>query len=365
MNSPLRDFYEKLIYYPIIIKTPFGDFDKPLIFWINDGLICFFFFLLGLEIKREIIAGELSDKAKLALPLSAAIGGAIVPAIIYGLFNYDNPVNMRGWAIPMATDSALSLGILALVIGGIPRSLKVFLVSLAIIDDILAVTTIAIFYAKELSPISILIAVVLMGLLVILNQARISKKSPYLILGFLLWLSVLSSGVHTSVVGVLLAIAIPYNKSSHKHSMLEQIEKFLHPWVSLAIIPIFAFINAGVPLEEFTVEKFVNPLALGIILGLFIGKQIGIFGIAVILIKFSKTELPTGTTWLQMYGVSVLCGIGFTMSLFIGSLSFASGGPEYDDAITAAIFVGSMLSAFCGYAILCLNNFIVYFRDRS
>lgn len=364
MNSPLREFYNNLIYYPLSVNTSLIQFSKPLIFWVNDGLICFFFFLLGLEIKREIIAGELSDRAKLVLPLSAAIGGAIVPAVIYAFFNHDHSVNMHGWAIPMATDSAFSLGILALVIGGVPRTLKVFLVSLAIIDDILAVATIAVFYARDLSPLSMLTASVLMGILVILGQAKIQKKSVYLILGFLLWLSVLKSGVHTSVVGVLLAMAIPYDKNHRKTSMLEQIEKFLHPWVSFVIIPIFAFINAGVPFEEFTVNKLLNPLALGIIGGLFIGKQLGIFGTAYLLIRFSKTELPHGTTWLQMYGVAVLCGIGFTMSLFIGSLSFASGGPEYDDAITAAIFVGSIISAICGYAILSLNNILVKVKHQ-
>lgn len=362
MNSPLRDFYNNLVYFEISIHTIFFKFSKPLIFWINDGLICFFFLLLGLEMKREILAGELSDRAKLVLPLTTAIGGAIVPAIIYALFNYDNPINMRAWAIPMATDTAFALGLLALVISGVPRSLKVFLVSLAIIDDILAVATIALFYAHDLSPISMLIATVLVGVLIILNQAKVARKTPFVIVGFLLWLSVLNSGVHTSIVGVLLALAIPYNKSEHHQksehyeSMLEQIEKFLHPWVALFIIPVFAFINAGVPLEEFTLAKFSDPLALGIILGLFIGKQLGIFGLAVMLVNIGKAKLPTDTTWLQMYGVAVLCGIGFTMSLFICSLSFASGGPEYNDAATAAIFAGSLLSAFFGYAILSVNN---------
>lgn len=363
MNSPLRDFYNKLVYFEISINTIFFNFTKPLIFWVNDGLICFFFLLLGLEMKREILAGELSDRAKLVLPLTTAIGGAIVPAIIYSIFNYDNPINMRAWAIPMATDTAFALGLLALVVRGVPRSLKVFLVSLAIIDDILAVATIAIFYAHDLSPISMLIATVLVGILVILNQANVNKKTPYIVISFLLWLSVLNSGVHTSIVGVLLALAIPYNKSEHHknehhQSMLEQIEQFLHPWVALFIIPVFAFLNAGVPLEEFSIIKFFNPLALGIILGLFIGKQLGVFGLAVLLVNIGKAKLPTDTNWLQIYGVAVLCGIGFTMSLFICSLAFASGGPEYNDAATAAIFAGSLLSALFGYAILNINNLL-------
>lgn len=358
MNSPLRGFYENLINYQIIFHTPFFQFNKPLIFWVNDGLICFFFLLLGLEVKREFLAGELSDKSKLALPLSAAVGGAIVPALIYAFFNYGNSIDMRGWAIPIATDSAFSLGILALVIGGVPRSLKVFLVSLAIIDDILAVSTIAVFYAQDLSPMSILSAAALLGVLVIFNQARVYRMLPYIIVGFFLWLSVLNSGVHTSIVGVLLAFTIPYNKTEHNKSMLETIEAFLHPWVSLLIIPIFAFINAGVPLTEFNLHKFLNPLSIGIIGGLFIGKQIGIFGITFLMVRFGRAHLPRNTNWLQMYGIAVLCGIGFTMSIFICSLSFQSGGPEYNDAITASIFVGSLLSACTAYFILSLNNII-------
>ncbi len=356
MNSHLREFYNKLTYYPITVNLHFFQFSKPLIFWVNDGLICFFFLLLGLEIKREFIAGELSERSKLALPVTAAIGGAVVPAIIYSIFNHSDPIAMRGWAIPMATDSAFSIGILALVIGGVPRSLKVFLISLAIIDDILAVATIAIFYAQDLSPISIIIATALLGVLVILNQAKVYKMAPYVILGLLLWVSVLNSGVHTSVVGVLLAFTIPYNKSENHKSMLEQIEQFLHKWVSLAIIPIFAFINAGVPLSEFSLDKLLNPLSIGIISGLFIGKQLGIFGIIYLMIKFGKANLPRDTNWMHMYGVSVLCGIGFTMSLFICSLSFQSGGPEYNDAVTAAIFVGSVISAIFAYLILTMNN---------
>lgn len=356
MNSDLREFYDKLIYYPIKTNLYFLEFSKPLIFWVNDGLICFFFLLLGLEIKREFIIGELSDKSKLALPLTAAIGGAVIPAVIYSLFNHADPIAMRGWAIPMATDSAFSIGILALVIGGVPRSLKVFLISLAIIDDILAVATIAIFYAQDLSPISMLLAGIFLGVLVILNQAKVYKLSFYVIFGILLWISVLNSGVHTSVVGVLLAFTIPFNHSAHHKSMLEIVEDFLHKWVSLFIIPVFAFINAGVPLAEFSLSKFLNPLSLGIISGLFIGKQLGIFGVIYLMVKFGGAHKPHNTNWAHMYGVSVLCGIGFTMSLFICSLSFQSGGPEYNDAVTAAIFVGSVLSAILAYVILSLNN---------
>lgn len=356
MNSQLRDFYDKLIYHPISFNLFIFEFSKPIIFWVNDGLICFFFLLLGLEIKRELLAGELSEPNKLALPLTAAIGGAVFPALIYAIFNHNDPIAMRGWAIPMATDSAFSIGILALIIGGVPRSLKIFLISLAIIDDILAVATIAIFYAQDLSPISILLATVFLGILAILNQAKVYKMLPYVLIGLLLWISVLNSGVHTSVVGVLLAFTIPFNKTPHHKSMLEKMEEFLHKWVALFIIPIFAFINAGVPLSEFSIDKLLNPLSMGIIGGLFIGKQLGIFGIMYIMVAFGGARLPHNTNWIHMYGVSVLCGIGFTMSLFICSLSFQSGGPEYNDAVTAAIFVGSLLSATLAYIILSFNN---------
>lgn len=365
MNSSLRDFYENLIEYQITLNMHFFEFSKPLLFWVNDGLICFFFFLLGLEVKREFLVGELSDKSRLALPLSAAVGGAVIPPIIYAIFNHANPIYMRGWAIPMATDSAFSLGLLALVIGGVPRSLKIFLVSLAIIDDLLAVITIAIFYAQDLSQLSILSSIILLGFLVILNQAKVYKVYPYVIAGFLLWLAVLNSGVHTSVVGVLLAFTIPHNKHAQDPSMLEKIENFLHPWIALFIIPVFAFMNAGVPLTEFSIDKLLNPLSMGIICGLFIGKQIGVFGITFLMVKIGRAHLPHNTNWLQMYGISALCGIGFTMSLFICSLSFQSGGPQYNDSITAAIFVGSLLSACVAYFILTLNNIINISKNHA
>lgn len=365
VNSRYHEYYEAFINYPIPLITPFTKFSKSVTFWVNDGLICLFFFLLGLEIKREIVDGELSNTAKLSLPVTAAIFGAIVPAIIYTLFNYNNSVHMRGWAIPTAMDTAFCLGVLALVKNGVPRSIKVFLVSLAIIDDILAVATIALFYADELSHISVLSSTILMGILVLLNQSKVNAKFPYIVLGFLLWLTVLQTGVHTSVVGVLLALVIPHNRTDAKQSMLEKFQKNLHPWVAFLIIPIFAFTNAGVSFSELSWNNVLSPLSLGIILGLFIGKQAGIFGVIFILVKLKKSQLPRGATWLEMYGASVLCGIGFTMSLFIGALAFESGGPAYTNAVKAAVFVASIFSAIMGYIILTIARFKVKQKNLS
>lgn len=352
INSPWGHIYERLINFPIAIVTPLGQFSRPSIFWINDGLISIFFLLIGLEIKREILSGELSGRAKLALPVAAATIGAIVPAIIFALYNYDNPINMRGWAIPTATDTAFCLGVLTLLGRRVPKSIKVFLVSLAIIDDVIAVAIIAIFYAHDISQIGFLATLITFGLLVCLNLLNIHKKTPYVILGFVLWIAMLNSGIHTSIVGILLAATIPNQRIHDKPSMLEDIEKMLHPWVAFFIIPLFAFANAGVPLAEFNLNVLESPLALGIVLGLFFGKQIGIFGTTILMVKLKKASLPTNASWSQMYGASVLCGIGFTMSIFIGTLAFTHKGMEYNDTVKVAIFIGSILAAITGYIIM-------------
>lgn len=354
-NSPFSALYESIINYPTKVDMPFVAFEKPFIFWINDALICLFFLLIGLEIKREVIEGELSEKSKRSMPVVGAIVGAIVSAIVYTCFNYDNPLYMRGWAIPTAMDTAFCIGVLALV-RKTPKSIKIFLVSLAIIDDILAVTTITLFYAREISHVFVLASIVLMGVFALLNQFKLNSKLPFIVLGLLLWLTVLLSGVQTSVVGVLVAIAIPHRRSNNQPSMLEQFEKTLHPWVGLFVIPLFAFANAGVPISEFAWAHLLNPLSLGIILGLFVGKQLGVFGVIFVLAKFKRTPLPSGATWLQMYGAAILCGIGFTMSLFIGTLAFETGGVGFMSSIKAAIFVGSIFSAVSGFLILAFHE---------
>lgn len=355
-NSRFGDYYERFINFPLNIDFWFIHTNKSILFWVNDGLVSLFFLLIGLEIKREVLEGELSQKSHLILPCSAAIAGLIVPALIYTFFNYDNPINMRGWAIPTAMDTAFALGVLALLGNKFPASLRIFLMALAIIDDILAVLVIALFYADELSQISILASTFIFGILVILNQSGVARISVYMLLGFLLWLFVLNSGVHTSVAGVLVAFAVPLKNGSGHHRPAFHLEKMIHPWVAFGILPLFAFTNAGVSLETFKVNQLLDPLALGIMWGLFLGKQLGIFGATLILVKSNIVPLPRGSTWVQVYGVSVLCGIGFTMSLFIGALSFESGGPKYDDLVKISVFFGSIVSAIVGYIILKLQK---------
>jgi NhaA family Na+:H+ antiporter len=355
MNSPYKEYYETFINYRIGFSVGELHFNKSLLFWVNDGLISFFFFLIGLEIKRELCEGQLSDKAELILPFTAAIAGMLMPAIIYTAFNYQNAINMRGWAIPTAMDTAFSLGLLSLLGKHIPRSLRIFLMSLAIIDDILAVLIIAIFYANELSQFSTLATIFMVGILVLLNQMGVKRAFPYLAFGLLLWIFVLQSGVHTSIAGVILAFTIPLEKTKKGKSLLLTLEENLHPWVAFAIIPLFAFTNAGIPISAFSFENLLSPLALGIILGLFIGKQCGVFMVTWALVKLGRVNLPEGVSWLQMYGASVLCGIGFTMSLFIGALSFESGGPQYNDIVKSSVFVGSILSAILGVIILLIK----------
>jgi NhaA family Na+:H+ antiporter len=361
VNSPYKNYYDFIVNYPLGVSHGDFHFSKSILFWVNDGLISFFFLLIGFEIKRELLKGQLSGKGQLSLPLFAAISGMIVPAIIYSFFNYDNTVNMRGWAIPVAMDTAFALGILSLLGKGIPKSLRIFLVSLAIIDDILAVLVIVIFYANEISHLSALVSISVLAILMLLNQIGVNKGFPYLILGFILWVCVLQSGVHTSIAGVLLAFCIPLENKNDSKSLLVKMEEVLHPWVSFLILPVFAFTNAGVSFDAFSPEKLLNPLALGIILGLFVGKQIGVFGITWILVKIGNINLPNGVNWLQMYGASILCGIGFTMSFFIGALSFESGGPAYNDVIKSSVYIGSTLSAI--FAVIIFN--ISFLKTRN
>lgn len=351
-NSPFRLYYEGLINFPLHLQIGQFKYVKPLLFWINDGLVSIFFFLIGLEIKSVLFSNDAPIREQLALPFSAAICGVILPALIYTAFNHADPTNMRGWAIPTAIDTAFVLGVIALIGPSIPTSLKMFIMSLSIIDDILAVLIIAIFYAEELSNLAIVGSASIMGILVLINQARITTGWIYILLGFILWLFVLGSGVHTSVAGVLLALAIPMHPTNKNKNLLDIMKKKLHPWVSFLILPLFAFANTDVPLEDINLEQFFYPLSLGIIFGLFIGKQLGIFGITYLLVNHSSAKLPEGANWRQMYGVSVLCGIGFTMSLFIGLLAFESGGPEYDHLVKASVFIGSLLSAMFGYTVL-------------
>jgi NhaA family Na+:H+ antiporter len=352
-NSPADVLYDALLEIPVAIQ--FGGFEisKPLLLWINDGLMAVFFFLIGLEVKREILAGELSEPSRLVLPIIAAVGGMAVPATIYSVINWGDPVAMKGWAIPSATDIAFALGVLALLGSRVPQALKLFLMTLAIIDDLGAIIIIALFYTADLSVTSLLIAVVAVTALFALNRKGVLSLTPYLFIGFVLWAAVLKSGVHATLAGVITAFFIPFkNEPGESQTQLEKLEHDLHPTVAYGILPLFAFANAGVPFNGITIDSFLHPVPLGIAAGLLFGNQIGIFGFSWAAIKLGITKLPEGVSWMQLYGAALLCGIGFTMSLFIGSLAFEQGGPDYAIDDRLGILLGSLLSGILGYMVL-------------
>lgn len=351
-NTGLATFYEALLTTPVTIDVGGFGIAKPLLLWINDGLMAIFFFLIGLEIKREVLTGELSSMKKATLPIIAAIGGIVVPALIYVGLNSGNEYNLDGWAIPVATDIAFALGILALVGKGIPKELKVLLLSIAIIDDVAAILIIAFFYTANLSFLSLGLASIGMGLAIILNVMGVKKVSPYIIIGIFMWICVLKSGVHATLAGVLLALCIPMTNKKGE-CPVEELEHGLHPWVFFAIMPIFAFANAGVNLQGFSMEMLTASIPLGIILGLFVGKQIGIFGFIWLGTKLKLCTKPTTTNWTHIYGLALLTGIGFTMSLFIGTLAYDA--PETMAQIRISVLTASFLSAILGYVVLKLS----------
>lgn len=347
--------------YNALLKTEitfaFGDLlliKKPLILWINDGLMTVFFLLVGLEIKRELLAGHLSSLSKVSLPAIAAIGGMAVPALIFTAFNFDNEFSMSGWAIPTATDIAFALGILSLLGKRVPTSLKIFLMALAIFDDLGAILIIAIFYTDDLSVLSILAAVGCTIVLILMNKLKIIRPTAYILVGLILWVSVLKSGVHATLAGIILAFTIPIAIKDEKNktvSPLKNLENNLHFWVAYMILPIFAFVNAGVSLKGLSFDQLFSDVSLGIMLGLFLGKQLGVMSFVFISVKLKIAKLPRCTNWKQMYGVSVLTGIGFTMSLFIDSLAYKdSDAFLYADKL--AILIGSIISGIIGYLIL-------------
>lgn len=350
-NSPLDQYYELFLSTQMGVHVGAFEINKPLLLWINDGLMAVFFFLIGLELKRELVEGELSDPKQIILPAAGAVGGMLVPALIYVGMNWGNNQALTGWAIPAATDIAFALGILAMLGSRVPVALKVFLVSLAIIDDIGAIIIIAIFYTSDLSIESLVVAGVAIAGLAILNRRGVVKIAPYILVGLVLWVSVLKSGVHATLAGVVLAFFIPLKlKDEYGNSPARELEHDLHSSVAFVIVPIFAFANAGVDLRGMSLERFLDPLPIGIAMGLFIGKQIGVFGFAWFVIKMGLAKLPKSVSWSQLYGVSILCGIGFTMSLFIGSLAFEQTGEQMDDRL--GILFGSILSSVVGYLLL-------------
>jgi NhaA family Na+:H+ antiporter len=353
INSPLDSLYNAMLEVPVEIRV--GDFqiDKPLLLWINDGLMAIFFFVIGLEVKREFLGGDLSEPSQMVLPVVAALGGMSAPAIIYSVINWGDPVAMTGWAIPSATDIAFALGVLALLGDRVPNSLKIFLMTLAIVDDLGAIVIIAIFYTENLSLGSLLFALAVMAVMFIINRRGVLNVAPYLLLTVVMWAAVLKSGVHATLAGVVAAFFIPYKTlEGQSKTQLENLENDLHPAVVFAILPLFAFVNTGVPLAGVTLQSFLHPVPLGIALGLVVGNQVGIMSLCWLTIKLGWAQLPDDTRWLQVWGASLLCGIGFTMSLFISSLAFQKGGPAIgvDDRI--GILAGSLLSGVLGYLVL-------------
>ena len=349
-NTPvLSAFYSGWLELPVQVK--FGAFEiaKPLLLWVNDGLMAIFFFLIGLEVKREILEGHLASREQIVLPGIAAMAGIAVPALVYVWFNIDHSTSIQGWAIPSATDIAFALGIFSLFGKTLPITLKLFLLSVAIFDDIGAILIIAIFYSQDLSTTSLIIALAGLAGLFVMNRMRVRYQSAYVLLGMVIWAAVLKSGVHATLAGFAVAWFIPIGvRNEDGHPMLNHLEHGLQPWVAFFILPIFAFSNAGVSFSGFSYEQLVNPITLGIVFGLFVGKQLGIFGACWLAVKAGVAKLPPGTTWGQLYGVSLLCGIGFTMSLFIGSLAFEQTDASYMNSVKIGVILGSFLSAVVG-----------------
>ena len=353
-NSMLAGWYEALLSTPFKIQLGEFKLDKPLVIWVNDLLMAIFFLLVGLEIKREVVTGELSDRAKVALPAIAALGGMVVPAAIYAWINWGDPVGVRGWAIPSATDIAFALGVLSLFGERVPVGLKIFLMTLAVLDDLGAIVIIALFYTSDLSVAALMLAGLAIAGLLALNRFGIMRIAPYILIGLVLWVCVLKSGVHATLAGVVTALFVPARDPVHPgHPPLTRLEHALHPWVAFGILPIFAFANAGVNLTGLSMTDLLQPIPLGIMLGLVVGKQLGVFTFAWLAVKLGLARLPSGVDFKQVYGVAIICGIGFTMSLFIGMLAFENAAS--DEVIVTdrlGVLAGSLISAIVGYVVL-------------
>ena len=352
-NSALEPYYELLLSTPVEVRIGALQIAKPLLLWINDGLMAVFFFLVGLELKRELLEGELSDKRNIVLPGIGAIGGMAIPALIYLFLNADSPTAAQGWAIPAATDIAFALGVLSLLGSRVPVSIKIFLTSLAIFDDIGAILIIAFFYTSKISLTALIVAGICLPILLFLNRQNVTHKSPYMLIGLVMWVALLKSGVHATLTGVVLAMFIPLrSREIPTESPLRSLEEDLHSVVGLIILPIFAFANAGINFSGIGVEQLTHDVPTGIALGLFAGKQIGIFGFCALAVYFGLAKLPRGMNYLSLYGTSALCGIGFTMSLFIGSLAFEETGFNqlFDERL--GIIIGSLASGILGYLVL-------------
>jgi len=352
-NSPLDPYYMLLIDTPVSIQVGAFEIAKPLLLWVNDGLMAVFFLLVGLELKREFLEGELSNAKKIVLPGLGAVGGMAVPAAIYIALNYQDAAALQGWAIPAATDIAFALGVLSLLGSRVPTSLKVFLTSLAIFDDVGAIVIIAIFYTSKVSLAALVTALACLVVLFVMNRRGVADKSPYLLVGLVMWAAVLKSGVHATLAGVALALFLPMRTSSESDkSPLKSLEHDLQPAVAFFILPVFAFCNAGINFEGIGVDDLFHSVPFGIALGLFVGKQLGVFGFCWLGIKLRLAEMPRDVSWASLYGTAVLCGIGFTMSLFIGSLAFEETGINVMIDERLGILLGSVAAGILGYVIL-------------
>jgi len=352
-NSDLSNLYFSTLEKYIFIGVNNFGIKLSVLHWINDALMAIFFFFVTLEIKREFLQGELSNIKQALLPIIGAVGGMLVPALFYVFINYGDSETIRGWAIPSATDIAFSLGVLSLLGSRVPISLKVFLTALAIIDDLGAIVIIALFYSGDLSVKYLSLMLLAFILLLILNKFNVKKFLPYLIVGLFLWEFTHQSGIHATIAGVLLACTIPHRKKDKDFSLLIKLEHGISPYVAFGIMPIFAFANAGVSLEGLSFASLLNKVPLGILLGLFVGKQLGVFVFSYLSIKFKLAQMPNNSNWISFYGVGVLTGIGFTMSLFVGNLAFVDN-MQYMDGVKIGVLTGSLLSTVFGYLLLLL-----------
>ena len=357
-NSPFSVYYKALLDLPFEVSIGTLGIAKPLLLWINDGLMAVFFFLVGMELKREMVEGHLSSWRQASLPAFAALGGMLAPAALYLVVNRGDAVAMEGWAIPTATDIAFALGVLALLGKRVPIALKAFLLSVAIFDDLGAIVAIALFYTAKLSVLSLVIAAGLILGLACLNRFGVTRPAAYILIGVPLWVAVLKSGVHATLAGVILAMFIPLRMSQTSpsapapRSLLRHLEHTLHPWVAFGVLPIFAFANAGVSIGGLSIADVLHPVPLGIVVGLFIGKQVGILAMSWLAVRLGVASRPDGVGWWQLYGTALLCGIGFTMSLFIASLAFGQGDAAFLGLERLGILIGSLVSGLLGYVVL-------------
>jgi NhaA family Na+:H+ antiporter len=357
-NSPLSELYQRVLDMRVAVIVGQIELDKTLLLWINDGLMAVFFLLVGLEVKREFVEGELSSVQQASLPIIGALGGLVVPALIYVYINGGDEAALNGWAIPAATDIAFALGVLSLLGSRVPLGLKILLMAIAIVDDIAAIVIIALFYSGDLSTFALGLAGLASAAMLVLNWRGVGRPAAYILIGVFMWVCMIKSGVHATLAGVVTAMFIPLRSESEGQTIspAKELEHALHPWVAFMIMPLFAFANAGVSFAGLGPSDYYGTVPVGIAVGLFVGKQVGIFGCIALAIALGLGRMPAGANWVQLYGVTVLAGIGFTMSLFIGNLAFQHGNFDYSAAVRVGVMAGSLASGLVGYTVLRLST---------